>query len=112
MRLPSKGATKLVDVGIAKNTPQAVARGEVETEKGRVLEEEANVGELGLKPGKEGREGTFVAWEVLVALALVVVQVAHLTELVLALRVLLLLLIAVITVIVVDFRVTVLLLSL
>lgn len=89
MQLPSEGATKLVDVAVAKNAPEAVARGEVGGERAGILEEKTDISKLGLEPREEGREGGLVTGEVLVALALVVVQIAHLAELVLALLLLL-----------------------
>lgn len=51
------------------------------SQKARVREEEADVGELGLRPREEGREGLGVARKVLVAPALVVIQLAHLAVL-------------------------------
>ena len=92
MVLPSEGAIELVDVGVTEDAPEAVARGELGVERARVLEIKADVGEFGLEPREEGGERSLVAREVLVSLALIVVQIAHLAELVLALLLLVLLL--------------------
>lgn len=104
MRLPGQGATELVDVEVAEDAPEAVARGELGPERARVLEEETNVRELGVEPREEVREGALVAREVLVALALVVVQIAHLAELVVALLLLRLLLLTVVVIFTIIFR--------
>lgn len=104
MRLPSEGATELVDVEVAEDAPEAVARGELGAERARVPEEETNVRELGAEQREEGREGALVAREVLVALALVVVQIAHLAELIFALLLLCLLLLIVVVIFIIIFR--------
>lgn len=48
-----------------------------EAEEGRVVEEENDVGELGLEAGEESREGLGVAGDVLVARTLVVIELAN-----------------------------------
>lgn len=75
--LPSEGAISLVNVGIAEGAPEASARGVFEAERGRVFEEEEDVGELGLEAREESREGLGVAPDVLVARTLVMIQLAN-----------------------------------
>jgi hypothetical protein len=104
MPLPSEEATELVDVEVAEDAPKAVARGELGAERARVPEEETNVRELGLEPREEGWERVLVAREVLVALALIVVQIAHLAEFVVSLLLLRLLLLIVVVIFIIIFR--------
>lgn len=71
----------LIDVHVAEDAPQAVAGGVFRAEEGRVFEKEADIGELGLEFGEEDGQRLLVAGEVLVTLALVVIQLANLAVL-------------------------------
>lgn len=51
-----EGAASFVDIEIAEDAPDAIARGEFRAENGRVFEKEANVGEFGLETREEIRE--------------------------------------------------------
>ena len=69
-----------MDIEIAEDAPDAIARGEFRAENGRVFEKEANVGEFGLETREEIRERFFVVWKVLVVLALIVIQITCFAE--------------------------------
>jgi hypothetical protein len=45
-----------VDIEVAEDAPDAIARGEFRAENGRVFEKEANVGEFGLETREEIRK--------------------------------------------------------
>lgn len=79
---PGEGATKLIDIGLAEDAPKAIARGMFGAERARVSEKESDIGNLVVvEPREESREGLGVAGKVLMAVALIVTQLAHLAEL-------------------------------
>lgn len=80
-QLPGERAADLAEVDGAEEAPQAVECGVLGPEGGRVTEEEAEVRELLMEAGEGGVEGAAVAGEVLVAMTLIVVQLADVTEL-------------------------------
>lgn len=80
--IPNERATKLIDVPLAEDAPKAITRGMFGAEKARVFEEEADIGKLFVvEARKESREGLGMAGKVLMAVALIVIQLAHLAEL-------------------------------
>jgi hypothetical protein len=54
--LPCEGAAGLVDIEIAEDAPDAVARGDSRAENGRDFEKESDVDDFGLETREEIRE--------------------------------------------------------
>lgn len=79
--IPGKGTRELADILVTENTPEAIMRSRLGTERDRGLEEDANIGEFVLEAREEGGEGFFMLREVLVAETLIVIYIADLAEL-------------------------------
>lgn len=79
--IPCEGAAELDDVLIAEDTPNTVLRLLLRPQKARVFEEESDVGYFGPESIEESGEEFFVAGEVLVTRAMVVMESAHFAEL-------------------------------
>ena len=70
-----------MDIEIAEDAPDAVARGESRAENGRAFEKEPDVDDFGLETRGEIREWIFVVWMVLMVLAFIVIQIAYFAKL-------------------------------
>lgn len=74
-------AVELKNIKLAEDAPEPIEGGLVRAERGRVLQEEAEVDEFRSKPSEDRLQRLLVVGDIFVLLALVVVQLADLAEL-------------------------------